>query len=268
MKYLRQELHIYYNSGCIISFVIIKNTWPLCYTYYMATLRLYQSTPYPCPYLPEYTAHHHISDPNILLSPKLYSSLIDVGFRRAGERIHRPNCIRCKQCISLRVPVAKFNLSKGQRRLIKKNTDLETTIVDCPDYSKYFTLYQQYISNRHPDSENMQNVADTFENFLFSRWAKTFSIEFRLGNKDLVCVAICDPLLQGWSAVYTFYDPAFLARGLGTYAIVEQIKLLQESGLDYLYLGYWIKDCDKMSYKTRFKPCEVFKNEQWRSIDE
>ena len=233
----------------------------------MATIRLYQSTPYPCPYLPEQTAHHHISDPKIPLTPKLYSGLIDVGFRRAGERIHRPNCIRCKECISLRVPVAKFTPNKSQKRLLKRNTEITTKIVTNPDYCKYYNLYQQYIFKRHPESVSMQNVEDTFQNFLFSRWSQTFLIEFFLNNNELVCVAICDPLVQGWSAVYTFYNTEYQALGLGNYAVLKQIELLQESELDYLYLGYWIKDCDKMNYKTRYKPCEGYTNEQWVQLN-
>ena len=235
----------------------------------MATLRLYQSTPYPCSYLPERTAHHLISDANNLLSPKLYSSLIDAGFRRAGERIHRPNCYHCDQCISLRIPVTQFVANKSQRRLIKKNDDLITKVITKPVYQNYYPLYEQYITSRHPESETMQNVEDTFHNFLFSRWSQTFAVEFTLASiNKLMCVAICDPLLQGWSAVYTFYNTEFINRSLGSYAILKQIELLQELGHAYLYLGYWVSECEKMNYKTRYKPCEGFIDEQWKPLNE
>ncbi len=234
----------------------------------MATLRLIQSTPYRCPYLPAHIAHHQISDPNFLLSPQLYSSLIDIGFRRAGERVHRPNCYRCDQCVSLRIPVTHFVPNKSQRRILNRNLDIETSLVKNPDCQKYYSLYRHYISNRHPESENMQNAEDTFHNFLFSRWSQPFTIEFRLPSNELVCVAICDPLLHGWSAVYTFYHVTYLSRGLGTFAVLKQVELLQEQRLDFLYLGYWIRDCEKMNYKTQFKPCEGFKNEKWVALSD
>lgn len=234
----------------------------------MATIRLYQSTPHPCPYIPARIAHHHISDTNILLSTKLYSSLIDAGFRRAGERIHRPNCNQCSQCVSLRIPVCLFVASKSQRRLMKKNLDISVSLENKPKFENYYPLYQEYITNRHPESETMRDVEDTFHNFLFSHWSGTFALEFRNTQNELVCVALCDPLEQGWSAVYTFYDIKCAHQGLGNFAILKQIELLKQLGQEYLYLGYWVSSCEKMNYKTRYRPCEGFIDEQWVSINE
>ncbi len=36
--------------------------------------------------------------------------------------------------------------------------------------------------------------------------------------------------------------------------------------LEFLYLGYWIKNCDKMNYKRRYKPLEAYLNDQWIAI--
>ena len=234
----------------------------------MATLRLYQSTPYPCPYLPDRVAHHYISDPNFNLSTSAYSKLIDLGFRRAGERLHRPNCIQCSQCVSLRINVNDFSPSKSQRRILRKNVHLRVNIEKSPTQENYYQLYKRYIHARHPQTINMQNVEDTFTEFLFSSWSQTMAIEFRLPSNQLVCVSIYDPLEQGWSAVYTFFDTKYEKLSLGTYAILKQIGLLQQQNLSYLYLGYWIKDCRKMNYKTLFKPCEGFMQEQWKAIHE
>ena len=67
------------------------------------------------------------------------------------------------------------------------------------------------------------------------------------------------------SAVYTFYDPALEARGLGTHAILRQIELARERGLPHLYLGYWIERHPKMDYKARFKPLELLTSEGWKT---
>lgn len=232
----------------------------------MTTLRLYQSTPAPCPYLTGRTAHHHISDPNIELSPQLYGSLIDIGFRRAGNRIHRPNCGQCEQCVSVRIPVARFFASKSQRRILAKNQDVETTVVTNPTPHRYYGLYRQYISSRHPETESMQDAEDTFDHFLFSSWSQTFALEFKSHNNELICVAICDPVTRGWSAVYTFYNTAISNRSLGTFAILQQIEFVRKFGLEYLYLGYWVNECEKMNYKIRFQPCEGFVHQQWVSL--
>ncbi len=53
---------------------------------------------------------------------------------------------------------------------------------------------------------------------------------------------------------------------------VNDARLMAETlrglGLPYLYLGYWIADCRKMAYKTRFQPVEVLGPGGWRRFDE
>ena len=45
-------------------------------------------------------------------------------------------------------------------------------------------------------------------------------------------------------------------------------KQCKQLGLDYLYLGYWIRDSRKMAYKVRFRPIEGYINGQWRELPE
>ena len=234
----------------------------------MTTLQLFQSSPYQCGYLPNSTAQNLFTSPSTALTPAIYSSLINVGFRRSGDSVLRPNCAQCNQCISLRVNISDFTLSRSQKRVMNLNADLTCRIVEQPKPQQYYSLYTDYVRYKHPTSENMQDAEDTFKHFFLSRWAKTFVIEFITNNQELACIAICDPLTHGWSAVYTFYDPALSARSLGTYSILKQIEYVQKCGLDYLYLGYWIHDCEKMNYKTKFRPCEGYKNEQWILIND
>ena len=87
-----------------------------------------------------------------------------------------------------------------------------------------------------------------YHRFLICDWTETLFLEFRLG-RQLIAVAVSDIMSSGLSAVYTFFDPELDTRSLGHFAILSQIEEARERELDYLYLGYWIKDCNKMSYK-------------------
>ena len=53
-------------------------------------------------------------------------------------------------------------------------------------------------------------------------------------------------------------------RSLGTYSILSLIEWTEAQGLDYLYLGYQIDNCDKMNYKARFTPNERLIGNQWK----
>ena len=50
----------------------------------------------------------------------------------------------------------------------------------------------------------------------------------------------------------------------GPHARVMQIEWAREAGLPWVYLGYWIADCRKMSYKREFRPLEFFRGGSWQ----
>ena len=74
-----------------------------------------------------------------------------------------------------------------------------------------------------------------------------------MGGQLLGC-AVVDLLPNALSAIYTYFDPDHAERSLGTLAVLLQIQLAQQLGLKYLYLGYWIEHCQKMNYKTNYRP--------------
>ena len=72
--------------------------------------------------------------------------------------------------------------------------------------------------------------------------------------------------MDGLSAIYTFFEPDAHKRSLGVYAILWQIEAARDMGLDYLYLGYWIRDCQKMSYKSDYRPLELYVKSRWTTL--
>jgi arginine-tRNA-protein transferase len=79
-------------------------------------------------------------------------------------------------------------------------------------------------------------------------------------------LSIIDRLDDGLSAVYTFFEPE-VGQSFGVYNVLWQIAYTQALGLPYLYLGYWIEQSQKMSYKRRFQPSELLLNDVWTRSD-
>ena len=48
--------------------------------------------------------------------------------------------------------------------------------------------------------------------------------------------------------------------------ILWLVETAASIGLSHVYLGYWIEDCDKMSYKTRYRPIELLGNTGWEKL--
>jgi arginine-tRNA-protein transferase len=113
----------------------------------------------------------------------------------------------------------------------------------------------------------MDNLSpEQYLEFLTSGWADTRFFEFRLGDQ-LAAVAVTDILAGGLSALYTYFEPEWEARSLGVFAVLWQLERARALGLPYLYLGYWVRDCRKMSYKDRFRPLEAWDGSQWQGFE-
>ena len=78
-----------------------------------------------------------------------------------------------------------------------------------------------------------------------------------------MALAVTDVLETGLSAVYTFYDPNEQYRSLGTFAILWQIAETRRRELPFLYLGYWVRQAERMRYKTQFRPLELLIEGEW-----
>ncbi|MDE3141893.1 MAG: GNAT family N-acetyltransferase, partial [Pseudomonadota bacterium] len=128
-----------------------------------------------------------------------------------------------------------------------------------------WVLYQRYQRRRHPGGGMDDGTVEDFREFLAAHWSPTRFLELRDGTR-LLAVAVTDVGNAALSAVYTWFDPAEAARGLGTLAILQQIAYGRAHGLQHLYLGYWIAGHPKMDYKRRYRPLEVLGAQGWVAL--
>ncbi len=230
-------------------------------------LNFFASAAEPCSYLDNRKSVSAFANPHMDMDMKTYNELIQHGFRRSGGYIYRPHCPHCQECISVRVPVKMHRYSRNEQRVIKRNSDLRISIMPGRYRDEHFDLYRRYINSRHDEGSMANPNKSDYHRFLICDWTDTLFFEYR-HNRILIAVAVCDITDSGLSAVYTFFDPDYANRSPGHFAILSQIHETRLRDLDYLYLGYWIRDCNKMSYKRRYKPLEAFLNDQWVNLED
>lgn len=226
-------------------------------------VRLFQTLPHACGYFSERVARNLVIDPAAPMLEMLYQRALARGYRRSGGHVYLPNCEHCQACVPVRVAVADFVPDRSQRRCLSANRDIVVDVTAAGFSDERFALYQRYLHSRHLDGGMDDPSPDEFERFLSTDWSPTRFVEFRIDGA-LVAVAATDVGADNVSAVYTWFDPALPKRGLGTFAVLSQIELARHSGLDFVYLGYWIAGHPKMHYKSRFQPLEMFTAGRWR----
>ncbi|SPJ24002.1 arginyltransferase [Palleronia abyssalis] len=233
--------------------------------------QFYVTAPQPCPYLPDrverklFTALH--GDEAQLLNDALSKQ----GFRRSQNVLYRPSCAECAACLSARIRVADFQPSRTQRRLMKRNADV-TRGANAPWATEaQYELFRSYLDSRHADG----GMAD-MDIFEFAAMIEETPIRSRVveyqrpdpdtGRAELIATCLTDVLDDGLSMVYSFYAPDMAERSLGTYAILDHVRIARDAGLPYVYLGYWVPGSAKMGYKARFNALEIYKGGQWVPI--
>ncbi len=136
---------------------------------------------------------------------------------------------------------------------------------------EHYQLYQRYQSERHAGGDMDSDDQDQYMQFLLQSRVNSRIVEFRNGPQDshpgrLRMVSMIDILEQGISSVYTFYDTSNPVASYGSYSILWQIEQARILGLPYLYLGYYIKESEKMSYKIKYQPMEGLVEDHWQTL--
>jgi len=229
-------------------------------------LEFYTTASYPCSYLPERIARSEVATPTHLIDTDVYAELVQRGFRRSGGIIYRPNCDHCRACVPVRIIIDEFAPNRNQRRTWKRHHQLATTRLELCYNPHHYELYRRYQAHRHCGGDMDGDSDEQYRHFLLQSNVNSRLVEFH-ENDQLRMVSIIDELPDGISSVYTFFDPDVVGASFGTHNILWQVQQCRELGLPYLYLGYWIKQSQKMDYKANFQPIQTLIDGQWRRLD-
>jgi len=221
----------------------------------------------PCPYLPDRIERKVVTDLAGPDASALYERLSRAGFRRSHSLAYRPACPGCDACVPVRIPVAEFAPSASLVRILRANADL--AMHDSPAHATIdqFRLFARYQRSRHAGGEMSGMTYDDYRAMVEETPVESRMVEYRTKEGVLVAAMLADRLADSLSAVYSFFDPAANKRSLGIYMVLWLIDVARAEGLPYVYLGYWIADSRKMSYKSRFRPLEGLGPDGWATLD-
>lgn len=202
------------------------------------------------------------------VSPQHMDMLWAMGWRHFGgfffryERLVTKHGIRT--VMPLRIELSKFSLSKSQKRILKKNSDLTTLIQDAVIDQPKKEIFQRH------KTRFTENIPDSLHTFLGYQPAHIpcHTQEVCLFYKDqLLAASFLDLGQAAASSIYAIYEPTEAKRSLGIYLILLSIDYAIKLGKEYYYPGYAYKEPSHYDYKKKFIGLEYYNwQDSWCSL--
>lgn len=237
--------------------------------------QFYVTAPQPCPYLEGRMERKLFTALQGDNADKLNDALSKQGFRRSQNVLYRPSCADCQACYSARIRVADFAPSRGQARVVRRNRHLKRRATSPWATEEQFALFRRYLDGRHAQGGMADMDIFEFAAMVEETPVRSRLIEYhdpgvpaqdRAGGEALRAVCLTDILDDGLSMVYSFFDPARERDSLGTFVILDHVAIARELKLPFVYLGYWVPGSEKMGYKAKFGPLDVYRDGRWQAI--
>lgn len=192
-------------------------------------------------------------------SPEYCDQLISRGWRRFGGMFFRPICAECTACESVRIDVNAYTFSRSERRVLRQNQDLRV-VVQRPAMTQrhleLFVAYHRHMHLRRGWEEQPVTPRNYYTSFVHGYNEFGYEVLYFHGEK-LIGVDLIDILPSGISSIYFYYDPAYSRRSLGKYSLLMQIEMAREQGVPWIYLGYYVKGCQSLEYKSEYTPQQM-----------
>ena len=213
-----------------------------------------------CPYHQPYPAtfYQGVSGPMPDRGMELF---LAAGYRRNGNYLYTMHCAGCSACIPIRLHPRSFRPNRDQRRVLKKNADVDITVGTIVPTVENLDLCEKFLQSRFPHKNN--TAKGYYSGFFLNTITPTFEFRYRLQDR-LIGTGIID-IGDNWlNAVYFFFDPDEAWRSLGTFNILTMVDFCLQKNIEYLYLGYCIGNVPAMSYKERFRPYYILVDSKWQ----
>ncbi len=223
----------------------------------------FATSPLACPYLPDRMERRVVTELVGRDAAAMHDAMSLAGYRRSHSIAYAPACPDCTACVAVRVRADRFAPSRSQRRVWKRNSDIRPAEVPVSATEKQYAMFVAYQNSRHGYGDMAKMDFHDYQSLVEDTPVETILVEFHQSDRGLVGVCLMDRIENGLSAVYSFFEPGLNKRSMGTHMILWMIAQARKLDLANVYLGYWIADCPKMSYKAAFQPLEAYAPEGW-----
>lgn len=216
-----------------------------------------------CPYLDGVTARMPLRLPVGSVTPEITDQLLEMGYRRSGDFVYRPQCPGCSECKATRLDVSRFRMTASMRRVLRRgDRDLTCRWGPARVDRVRVEIFNEHRAKRGLGTGCAPIDAESYRAFLSDTCCDTIELAISQTGQ-LVAVSIIDVGKSSTSAVYTHFDPIASRYSLGTYAILKQIEWARDNGRRFVYLGMYVASNQHLNYKARFMPQQRLCGEQW-----
>jgi arginine-tRNA-protein transferase len=194
-----------------------------------------------------------------VLSPARLDTRLVTGWRHFGSKFFRYNFsinngVLCG-VVPLRLRAADFEESKSQRRVRRRNEDLDIRFEPAQHCAAYDQLFERH------RVRFTENVPTSLRDFLSDTPAEipcaNIAVEVWL-KRELLAVSFMDLGAESASSVYGVFDPEHASRSLGIYTLLREIQHARELGKRFHYLGYSYTVPSVYDYKKGFHGVEGY----------
>ncbi|MEP6788798.1 MAG: arginine-tRNA-protein transferase [Acidobacteriota bacterium] len=193
------------------------------------------------------------------VTPAQLDLVLADGWRHFGTHFFRYNLGvhqgEIRRVIPLRIRLADLILSKSQRRVLRRNSDLDVKVqpTDITDETRdLFERHKRRFKSGVPDS-----IFDFVSTDAANGPTEGLEVSVRDGGR-LVAASFFDAGATSVSSIYGIFDPDETSRGLGIFTMLKEIEYAKENGKTFYYHGYAYEGESFYDYKKRFSALEAF----------
>lgn len=194
-----------------------------------------------------------------LVTPPQLDKLLADGWRHFGTNFFRYSLgiyeDDIRRVIPLRIRLTDFSLSKSQRKIIRRNSDLQTAVQPVAITREVVNLF-----DRHK-YRFKTGIPDSIYDFISGDSnvpCPAVQLSVRDAEGRLAAVSYFDLGDRSVSAIYAMFDPEFSGRSLGILTMLKEIEFALDNGKEFYYQGYSYEGESFYDYKKRFRGTECY----------